>query len=124
MKKLFIAISLLLLAAIGICAFYSPLTRYGAVALYRGNDVDLQFDGFFYRLNDCARVDFDGTYEDMMNVINDFCDRVVKTETGADGCFVYAHSDRVKEIGLDYNVTGYYRNGKITVATPVLLGSA
>lgn len=124
MKKLLIAFVALCAVIIGLKFIASPLSRLSNnVAIYSDNDnYTTNKNPIGYSLNDNARIELEGTVDDMVKTLNSFCDYIVRTDKSGDMTLIYAFSAAVNDFGGDYNVMACHKNGKIIIATPVILG--
>ena len=128
MKKLIAVVFLFAAGLIAAAIWFSPLTGLGRVYAYDNNEIVGAMDGVCYAQNGLYRVDFSGDETAMTAALDKMGARVVKQVEMNDAVIVYAFSDRVcAEVqytaeGEKYNVMAAYRDGNISVGTPLLSG--
>lgn len=123
MKRTLLFVAIFVIGFCALAVIASPLSSLGTVKLYNDNDTYNAANSYVYHLNASARVDYEGSIEDARADLLSFCDKIIKTERIGELTVFYAHSPRVKDFGLDYNVMVCHSGETITVATPIIPGS-
>lgn len=123
MKRTLLFVAIFIIGFCALAVIASPLSSFGTVNLYKDNDTYSAANSYVYSLNANARVDYEGSIDDARADLLSFCDRIIKTESIGELTVFYAHSPRVKDFGLDYNVMACHSGGTVTIATPIILGS-
>lgn len=127
MKKTFVAVFLFLIGLVATAVWFSPLAGRGGFAC-ENNEPTERLDGLCYGADVAARVDFDGSCDDMRSALERMLAVTVK-ETESGGTFIiYAYSPRVSAVeklsdGREYNVMAAYADGHVCIGMPVLSGS-
>lgn len=128
MKKLYAAVFILLVGIVSAAIWFSPLASIGEPRIYYDNAPVSRCGGLCYASGDTVRVDFSGDESDMYGALERIGADTVKTVYSGGTLIVYAYSARIcgeetTDNGEKYNVMAAYRDGKVSVGTPILSGS-